>query len=239
MFIWYVRDGWRQRQTAILTQLLLLTIARCVIFKNPRYLHRCISDWLLGQGSIHNRNTWVLVQEIPLHSRQTCSRNEQMPTRSTHSRMDDQKKDHLDPKRPKQRNRSKQLQTHNLPIDDAENIYSTNKRSDLLLANKPWIVSWGADGCRKGSRGTVELLYIDQHILIEGKTRRKDLALAWIDCKTAYNMVPQSWIINCLKMYKISNEVINFIEKTMKTMRVELTAGGRSLAEAKIQRDIF
>ena len=32
-------------------------------------------------------------------------------------------------------------------------------------------------------------------------------------------------------MYKITHEVINFIEKTKKTWRVELTAGGRSLAE--------
>ena len=53
-------------------------------------------------------------------------------------------------------------------------------------------------------------------------------------------MVLQSWIINCLKMYKISHEVINFIEKTMKNWRVDLTAGGRSLAETKeIQRGIF
>ena len=35
-------------------------------------------------------------------------------------------------------------------------------------------------------------------------------------------------------MYKISDEVINFIEKTMQTWVVELTAGGKSLAEAKI-----
>ena len=67
----------------------------------------------------------------------------------------------------------------------------------------------------------------------------KNLAMAWIDYKKAYDMVSQSWIINCLKMYKISHEVINFIEKTMKTWRVELAAGGRSLAEAKIQRGIF
>ena len=40
-------------------------------------------------------------------------------------------------------------------------------------------------------------------------------------------------------MFEISNEDINFIEKTMETWRVELTAGGRSLAEAKIQRGIF
>ena len=55
----------------------------------------------------------------------------------------------------------------------------------------------------------------------------------------AYDMVLHSRIINDLKMYKISFEVISFIEKTMKNWRVELTAGGRSLAEAKIQRGIF
>ena len=52
-----------------------------------------------------------------------------------------------------------------------------------------------------------------------------------------YDMV--FWIINSLKMYKISDGVINFIDKTMKIWRVELTAGGRRLAEAKIQRGIF
>ena len=94
-------------------------------------------------------------------------------------------------------------------------------------------------GCRKGSRGTGELLYINQYFLNESKTWLKNLAMAWIDYKKAYGMVPQSWIINCHKMYKISDEVINFIEKTMKTCREELTAGGKSLAEAKIQRGIF
>ena len=47
-------------------------------------------------------------------------------------------------------------------------------------------------GCRKGSRGTAELLYIDQHILNESKNRRKNLAIALIDYKKAYHMVPQS-----------------------------------------------
>ena len=52
-------------------------------------------------------------------------------------------------------------------------------------------------------------------------------------------MVPQSWIIHCLKMSKILHGVINFIETTMQTWRVDLAAGGRSLAETKIQRGIF
>ena len=46
-------------------------------------------------------------------------------------------------------------------------------------------------------------------------------------------------MINSLKMYKISHEVINFIEKTGKTWRVELSAEGRSSAETKIHRSIF
>ena len=63
--------------------------------------------------------------------------------------------------------------------------------------------------------------------------------MAWSDYKKAYYMVTQSWIINSLNTYKISHEVITFIDKTMKTWSVELTAGGRSLAETKIQRRIF
>ena len=47
-------------------------------------------------------------------------------------------------------------------------------------------------GCHKGSKGTAELLYIDQHILNESKARRKNLAMAWIDNKKAYDMVPLS-----------------------------------------------
>ena len=94
-------------------------------------------------------------------------------------------------------------------------------------------------GCRKGPRDTAELLYIDKYILNESKNTQKNLAMAWIDYKKAYDMVPQSWIINSLRMYKISHKTINFLEKTMKNWRVELTAGGKSLAETKIQRGIF
>ena len=63
--------------------------------------------------------------------------------------------------------------------------------------------------------------------------------MTWIDNKKAYDMVPRRWIMNCHKMYKIPHEVINFIEKTMKNWRVELTAGGKSFAEVKIQRGII
>ena len=51
---------------------------------------------------------------------------------------------------------------------------------------------------RRGATGTREQLYIRQYILKDTKTRRKNIAIAWIDYKKAY-IVPQSWIIDCLK----------------------------------------
>ena len=60
--------------------------------------------------------------------------------------------------------------------------------------------------------------------------------MAQID-KKAYDMVLQSWILHCFKIYEILDKVIKFIDKTMETWRVELTAGGKSLAEVK--RGIF
>ena len=38
-------------------------------------------------------------------------------------------------------------------------------------------------GCHKGARGTGDLLYIDQLIPKESKTRRKNVAIAWINYK--------------------------------------------------------
>ena len=96
-----------------------------------------------------------------------------MRTNSTRTRVNDHRKEYIDTKGPKQRNRHKQLQTHNLPTNDVENINSTNKGRDLLLANKPRIVPWRTERMLQRSIGTVELLYIDQHILNESKTRRK------------------------------------------------------------------
>ena len=57
--------------------------------------------------------------------------------------------------------------------------------------------------------------------------------MAWINYKKAYDMVLQSRIIDCLKIYKIFGEVIKFIEKTRK-LEIETDSRGKSLAEEKI-----
>ena len=50
-------------------------------------------------------------------------------------------------------------------------------------------------GCRKRTIATNDQVYIDEYIVKEAKTRRKHMAISWIDYKKAYDMVPQTWII--------------------------------------------
>ena len=76
-------------------------------------------------------------------------------------------------------------------------------------------------------------------MLKEAKTRLKNIAMVGIDHKKVYGMDPQTWIIECLKIYKISNKIINFIMNAMENWRVELMAGGQTRAKVKIQRGFF
>ena len=57
--------------------------------------------------------------------------------------------------------------------------------------------------------------------------------MAWIDYKKALDMTLKAEYYTCLKMYQIPKEVIQFIEKTMETLRVELTSGGKKLSRVK------
>ena len=40
--------------------------------------------------------------------------------------------------------------------------------------------------------------------------------MAWIDYRKAYDFVPHSWILECLDMLGIADNVRSFLEKSMK-----------------------
>ena len=94
-------------------------------------------------------------------------------------------------------------------------------------------------GCRKGSRGTGDLLYIDRMLLQEVKRRNKNLAMAWIDYRKAYDLVPHSWILECLENLGVNEEIRRIVKESMKSWKVELTYGNDVLGEVKIERGIF
>ena len=93
-------------------------------------------------------------------------------------------------------------------------------------------------GCRKGSRGTNDLLYIDRAVIKEFKSRNKNLAIAWIDYKKAYDMDPHSWIIECLDLFGVA-EIKSLLVNSMEKWKVMLCSGSSELGEVEIKHGIF
>ena len=94
-------------------------------------------------------------------------------------------------------------------------------------------------GCRKKSRGTKDQLLIDKMILRNCKRRCTGMGMAWIDYQKAYDMIPHSWIMKCLDMFKVADNVRGMIKKSMKKWNTELMVNGTKLGNVKIKRGIF
>ena len=70
-------------------------------------------------------------------------------------------------------------------------------------------------GCRNGSRRTNDLLYNDRAAIKEVKSRIKNLAMAWIDYIKAYDMVPHLWIIECLDLFGVAENIKSLFVNSM------------------------
>ena len=66
-----------------------------------------------------------------------------------------------------------------------------------------------------------------------------NLSMAWIDYKKAYDMVPRSWILKCLKMVRGAKNMITIISNSMANWKTVLTSGGTDLGQVDIRRGIF
>ena len=60
--------------------------------------------------------------------------------------------------------------------------------------------------------------------------------MAWVDYKKAYDMVPHSWIIECLEMAQVAGNIISFLQKSTVNWKTELTSCGESLGSVDIRR---
>ena len=92
-------------------------------------------------------------------------------------------------------------------------------------------------GCRKGSRRTNDLLYIDRAVIKEVKSRNKNLAMAWIDYKKAYDMVPHSWIIvpHSLDLFGVAENINSLLVNSMEKWKVMLCSGNSELGVVEIK----
>ena len=112
-----------------------------------------------------------------------------------------------------------------------EMLYHHLERNGLLTDEQK--------GCRKGSQGTKDQLLVDKAILKNCRRRLTNLSMAWIDYKTAYDMVPYSWILKFLEMVGAAKNMISIISNSMVNWKTVLTSEGMALGQVDIRRGIF
>ena len=94
-------------------------------------------------------------------------------------------------------------------------------------------------GCRRKCKGTKDHLLIDKMIMRNCKRRKTNLSMAWIDYRKAFDMVPHSWLLECLRLYGAADNLVSLLANTMHHWKTTLRAAGTTLAEVNIRRGIF
>ena len=61
--------------------------------------------------------------------------------------------------------------------------------------------------CARNSYGRKDQLLINKMIIEECKKKKKNLSMAWIDYRKAYDSVPHSWILKTLQMYRFNEKL--------------------------------
>ena len=80
-----------------------------------------------------------------------------------------------------------------------------------------------------GSMGCIDNPLIDKAILVDDTKNNKNLSSTWIDVKKAFDSVSHVWLIEVLKMHKINEKLVAFVENVMKSWTITLelrTSGG-------------
>ena len=110
-----------------------------------------------------------------------------------------------------------------------------------ILAND--VLTEEQKGCARNSYGCKDQLLLNKAILEDCKRKKKNLSVAWIDYRKAYDSVPHSWILKTLSIYKFNNKLINFMEKSMKswntTMYLNHVQGIITTEKISIKQGIF
>ena len=57
----------------------------------------------------------------------------------------------------------------------------------------------------------------------EAKQRRQNLAMAWLDYYKAYDLVPHSWLSECMNMIGVASNIEKMLTASMQGCQTELT----------------
>ena len=97
--------------------------------------------------------------------------------------------------------------------------------SDHLLRNN--IITPEQAGGKQGVWGTTEQLLINKSILNDARKHRQNLITVWLDYRKAFDSFPDTWLIQALKLVKVTQKVVNAMETLTNPWYTILTISNR------------
>ena len=70
------------------------------------------------------------------------------------------------------------------------------------------LVSKQESRCKRHCYGVKDQLWLNKTVTENKRRNGKNLFMALIDCKKAFNSVPHSWLIDIMKAYKVYPKII-------------------------------
>jgi len=117
----------------------------------------------------------------------------------------------------------------------AENIYKLLETYKLLAEEQK--------GCIKNSQGCKEHLLVDSVVLEQAHKDNRNLYIAYIAYCKAFDLVPHSWLIHVLEIYKIDPLIINSLQQLRKkwttTLQVKAKNNQITSDPIHIQRGLY
>ena len=78
------------------------------------------------------------------------------------------------------------------------------------------------EGCASNSLECIDQLLIDNMVMCDAQNNQKNLSMAWIDYAKAYDSIPHTWIVKCLRMYKFDPKLVRYYENVMRKWKLQL-----------------
>ena len=110
------------------------------------------------------------------------------------------------------------------PITCANNLYKWYTALLLQIIkehlNRYHLMQIDQRGAKSKSSGTTENLLIDDMILKDARTNKKNLSCAWIDVRKAYDSVSHSWLKYILKIHRFPHTILKALNNVIDTWNV-------------------
>ena len=87
---------------------------------------------------------------------------------------------------------------------------------------------WSRRGLKKGYYGCKEQLLIYKMLLEHYKSKHRNMSMAWIDYRKAFDSVSHDWIMKSLELFKVSPVIVNFLNSNMRNGKTTLFLSHKS-----------